>query len=1144
MTTPVNNPKPTLRSAWSVAWKTCCWAVIAAGLWFVAGVSGARAEDVSAAPYLQVFDARWDTVEDRMADIFVAGYGRLWLPPPARADSGGQSVGYDVYDRFDLGSPRNETAYGTEVGLKTLVDEAHTAGIRVNTDFIANHNGFSDSSTFDNFGTPDDPSDDVSFVEAGGYPGFVLTLPDQVDGDFHSAFESGEQTFRLAGLIDINQSTNNQFIRSPVSAGDPRNIPAGTTGIFGRPAANVPDPNNARFYPDAGLGSTVVFDPARNQDVTLLDFNTDNPLAGDAFEENALGLVIRNTRWMIQEIGVDGFRFDAARHFSREVLEYLDHGIYLASKRTHLDGSPDHAFSFSETGGDSSDDFIAGFIRKDIDNNNPGQLGGNRDSLDFNLFFDIRANLSGNGAANDWRNIKNSSVDRVDDGFANNGSQGVAFAQSHDDGPAHLNNVANAYLALRPGQWNVYLNADEFDNEFRDFPKPGREDALGGLYGDAMTTLVGIRNSHGRGNYLDRTPTSDEKELLIYEREKSALVVLSNRLDGGFDSRTVQTSFAPGTYLIELTGNAASSVVDPFNDFPELLEVNADGTVDLRAPRNVAPGGGGVEHGNGYLIYGVAAPQGLMRLTDAAGADLAAALSGSTPVAGEGGDDGPSDNFLNGTTRLTDITIVQDTQFKIRVETNAVNLLGTFRDRHADGDFAQFRIDEGRGKDGAPLDANGNGFIDNASPGDVDYAFEDFTETVSPGFFDPTGAGVYEQTIDATNLAEGRHYLTGRVYRHRNPDTFTDGDESTRGDGGPAVFTEFRQVIYVDLLPPEAEVVAFEPFASDPANPDNRDLIVRSVDKTADNMHFLFDAPAGLTDAEALALALGGQGAASGYDRDSFIGGFFGVTSGNHAVTVVTFEPTFDGTRGFNVQRFAGLSTTTTIGAGIGDLDADGVFEVGDLFGVNGFEQVLYGDNQEFNAAADANADGLVDNRDLFALGDFLLAGGASEAVLDEYEATLDRRGDFDNSGDTDADDLLAIYAALGAGGGQVDVDANGVVELADAERFVTGLLRTEPGDFNLDGVVDAADYTVWRDAVASGSLLADHNFDGQVTGLDYLVWRGAFGFRRVPFSQTPSPGLLKAGVPEPVAGVLLAPALVLFLLPASRRRRPAPRRG
>ena len=154
----------------------------------------ARAEDASQPPILQLFESRWQTIEGRMPDIFQAGYGRLWLPPPERADSGNTSVGYDVYDRFDLGSPRNETLYGTETSLKTLVTSAHTAGVLVNTDFIANHDGFSNSGTVDTKGTAT-TTDDVSFAQAGGYPGFALSVPGDVDGDFHGRFESGQENF-------------------------------------------------------------------------------------------------------------------------------------------------------------------------------------------------------------------------------------------------------------------------------------------------------------------------------------------------------------------------------------------------------------------------------------------------------------------------------------------------------------------------------------------------------------------------------------------------------------------------------------------------------------------------------------------------------------------------------------------------------------------------------------------------------------------------------------------------------------------------------------------------------------------------------------------------------------------------------------
>ncbi|MEI6636632.1 MAG: hypothetical protein WCO99_08700, partial [Planctomycetota bacterium] len=78
----------------------------------------ASAVDTSAPAILQWFDSSYGTQEKRVADLFKTGYGSTWIPPTGRADSGNQSVGYDVFDRFDLGSTNNETLYGTETGLR------------------------------------------------------------------------------------------------------------------------------------------------------------------------------------------------------------------------------------------------------------------------------------------------------------------------------------------------------------------------------------------------------------------------------------------------------------------------------------------------------------------------------------------------------------------------------------------------------------------------------------------------------------------------------------------------------------------------------------------------------------------------------------------------------------------------------------------------------------------------------------------------------------------------------------------------------------------------------------------------------------------------------------------------------------------
>ncbi len=54
--------------------------------------------------------------------------------------------------------------------------------------------------------------------------------------------------------------------------------------------------------------------------------------------------------------------------------------------------------------------------------------------------------------------------------------------------------------------------------------------------------------------------------------------------------------------------------------------------------------------------------------------------------------------------------------------------------------------------------------------------------------------------------------------------------------------------------------------------------------------------------------------------------------------------------------------------------------------------------------------------------------------------------------------------------------------------------------DFNLDGTVDAADYTVWRDSLGASSTnpSGDANGDGTVDVADYVEWRSQFGTRPV----------------------------------------------
>src|SRR5205814_9005969 len=81
--------------------------------------------------------------------------------------------------------------------------------------------------------------------------------------------------------------------------------------------------------------------------------------------------LMRNAQWLVQSIGVDGFRLDAAKHFEPFVLNYFDRAVYRSSLRTLLDGSTRQIFSFYEVF-DGDLNYLQTFVRKDIDRANPG----------------------------------------------------------------------------------------------------------------------------------------------------------------------------------------------------------------------------------------------------------------------------------------------------------------------------------------------------------------------------------------------------------------------------------------------------------------------------------------------------------------------------------------------------------------------------------------------------------------------------------------------------------------------------------------------------------------------------------------------------------------------------------------------------
>ena len=182
--------------------------------------------------------------------------------------------------------------------------------------------------------------------------------------------------------------------------------------------------------------------------------------------------------------------------------------------------------------------------------------------------------------------------------------------------------------------------------------------------------------------------------------------------------------------------------------------------INVRFPRNTAAGGN--KHNSGYLVYGLATPQ----------APKGIELS---PIDRVEPPEMPT-AATNGTALLAEIPVIKAASFTVRIKLEQIRLLGSIRDADADGDNALLRVDGG-------VDVNGNGKVDFRDPRGVTYGFETFTDKRSP--LTGGGNGEFVQTLDATKLSTGLHFLEVRAFRRRT-------------DGGPAIYGTFKKVFRVE----------------------------------------------------------------------------------------------------------------------------------------------------------------------------------------------------------------------------------------------------------------------------------------------------------------------------------------------------------
>lgn len=110
----------------------------------------------------------WDSLRTVAEDLAGAGFQTVWVPSPAKGAGGRFSMGYDLYDYYDLGRYDQKftrrTRFGTAEELTAMQAEFDRVGVRLMVDAVLNHRDGGDG------------QQQVECVPGGGNPWSRFTL--------------------------------------------------------------------------------------------------------------------------------------------------------------------------------------------------------------------------------------------------------------------------------------------------------------------------------------------------------------------------------------------------------------------------------------------------------------------------------------------------------------------------------------------------------------------------------------------------------------------------------------------------------------------------------------------------------------------------------------------------------------------------------------------------------------------------------------------------------------------------------------------------------------------------------------------------------------------------------------------------------
>ena len=475
---------------------------------------------------LQYFNTSWAEITRKMPELAEAGYSSLWLPPPTKG-SGGLSVGYDMWDPYDLGSKDQRgsvrTRYGTEAELLELVRTAHRFGIRVYFDNIMNHRafdipGFNESTPIDIYPGMVPEDFHLRVTDEGFYRKWDNTR------DWGSTWQI--QNLGLADLIDIAQEPG--IINQNFGPNE------GDTFVKIKFIRDFDRPENYYYDKDRnyiGFGGLLPLaesllngegNPSPTDEqikARAQQYLTEN--AG-TYEEYVEEYLNRAARWKMDRTKADGLRLDAVKHIRADFFgatfgenkDFDDYG-YLGQvqrqfnlTRGFSDGN--HRDTVFETESPRDDAMVFG--------EHLGEPPG------YGPYIDSGMRLIDNPLRQQFNDRLGSPFSGLN-GFDQPGwggfapSVAVMHAQSHDNDFAARRELQHAMYFTRAGLGLLYTDgnyqAETLGESGGAFPRHSNTSFLGQWDDNRVPNMLYVHEQFARGYQQGKWSDDD---VVIYER--------------------------------------------------------------------------------------------------------------------------------------------------------------------------------------------------------------------------------------------------------------------------------------------------------------------------------------------------------------------------------------------------------------------------------------------------------------------------------------------------------------------------------------------------------------------------------------------------------------------------------------------------